>query len=191
MPSYIFLPGFFACLVPFCSGVGFGCAALAEVFWASFSRTDRGTVGMGGSFSLHDSPSASVSAFVILRNKGEKKSFERLILCVFTTRECSLMDEQCILVCTRSVTLTSSCVSCCYVGEEITKLASSDLGFKHDMFQWTAATNLCMETIIFRIGTTPRYCLTHLLLMGKQTAELNCEGSAAPGSIRCFQSSNY
>lgn len=90
----VFLPGFFVCLVPFCSGVRFGCAALAEVFWASFSRTDRGTVGMGGSFSLHDSPSASVSAFVILWNKGEKKSFERLILCV--VRECGLMDDQCI-----------------------------------------------------------------------------------------------
>ncbi len=72
----IFLPGLFVCLVPFCFGVGFGCAAFAVVFWASFSLTDRGTEGMGGSFSLHDRPSASVSAFVILRNN--KKHWNKI-----------------------------------------------------------------------------------------------------------------
>lgn len=79
----IFLPGLFVCrlfVVPFCSGAGFGCAALAEVFWPSFCLTDRGTVGMGGSFSLHDSPSASVSAFVILWSNKKNKNTSCLVL---------------------------------------------------------------------------------------------------------------
>lgn len=54
--------------MPFCWGVGLCWVTLPADFWASFSFTDRGTVGMGGSFSLHDGPSVSVSAFVILRN---------------------------------------------------------------------------------------------------------------------------
>lgn len=68
--SALLIPGFCVWPMPFC------CVGICL---ASFSRTARGTLGIGGSFSLHNGPSASVSAFVILGNK------KRMICCYIAT----------------------------------------------------------------------------------------------------------